>query len=122
MNHLLLNVRKLDNNKKVDFKIKYVNFGDKQVITKPPTLVRVNWVFIDFMKYFLADRLFFFIVSIIMPVFEGEKFLQCSINSILNQSHKNFELIIVDDCSKDKSSEIIKIYGKKDERIKCFFK
>ena len=46
--------------------------------------------------------------SICMPVYNGEKIVEPTIWSILNQSFKNFELIIVDDCSKDKSGEVIK--------------
>jgi len=56
------------------------------------------------------------LVSVIMPVYNSEKYLQESINSILNQSFGNFELIIVNDCSTDHSLEIIKAY--EDERIK----
>lgn len=46
-------------------------------------------------------------ISVILPVFNGEKFLKKSIESILSQSHKNFELIIVNDGSTDGSSGII---------------
>jgi Glycosyltransferases involved in cell wall biogenesis len=50
------------------------------------------------------------LVSIVMPIYNGEKYLREAINSILNQSYKNFELIIIDDGSKDKSVDIIKSY------------
>jgi glycosyltransferase involved in cell wall biosynthesis len=53
-----------------------------------------------------------------MPVYNGEKFLRESINSILNQTYTNFEFIIIDDGSKDSSVEIIK--GYKDKRIKFY--
>lgn len=59
-------------------------------------------------------------LSIIMPVYNGEKFLDKSINSILNQTYKDFNLIIVDDCSTDKSIEICNKYKKKDNRILIF--
>jgi glycosyltransferase involved in cell wall biosynthesis len=58
------------------------------------------------------------LVSVIMPVYNGEKFLRDSIESILNQTYKNFEFIIVDDGSTDNSVRIIKEYQKKDKRIK----
>jgi len=54
-------------------------------------------------------------VSVIMPVYNGEKYLKESIESILNQSFSNFEFIIIDDCSTDDSLRIIEKYG--DPRI-----
>jgi len=57
-------------------------------------------------------------VSVIMPVYNGEKFLGEAIESVLNQTFKDFELIIVNDGSKDNSLNIIKEYGNKDNRIK----
>jgi len=59
-------------------------------------------------------------ISIIMPVYNGEKFLTQSIDSILNSSFKNFELIVVNDGSTDSSESIVKSY--KDKRIKIFYK
>jgi glycosyltransferase involved in cell wall biosynthesis len=52
-----------------------------------------------------------------MPVYNAEKFLDENINAILNQSFDDFEFIIIDDESKDKSWGIIKRYAKKDKRI-----
>lgn len=52
-----------------------------------------------------------------MPVFNATKFLDQSISSILNQTFSDFEFIIVDDASTDKSWKIIKSYAKKDKRI-----
>jgi len=57
------------------------------------------------------------LVSVIMPAYNAEKFIGEAIESILNQTFKDFEFIILDDCSKDKTWEIIKDYAKKDERI-----
>lgn len=56
-------------------------------------------------------------VSVIMPVFNVERFLKTAIDSILNQSFKDFELILINDCSTDNSEEIINSYD--DSRIKC---
>lgn len=56
-------------------------------------------------------------ISIIMSVFNGQEYLKESIESILNQTYKDFEFIIVDDGSTDKTGEILKEY-KKDPRIK----
>lgn len=57
------------------------------------------------------------IISIILPVYNGELFLSEAIESCLNQSYQNFELIIVNDCSTDKSLNISKSYAAKDSRI-----
>lgn len=56
-------------------------------------------------------------VSIVLPVYNGERFLEQSVNSIINQSFKNWELIIVDDCSTDNSLKIAKSFAAKDSRI-----
>lgn len=53
-----------------------------------------------------------------MSIYNSEKFLDKSIQSILNQTFKNFEFIIINDCSTDNSLRIIKEYIKKDKRIK----
>jgi len=57
-------------------------------------------------------------VSVLMSVFNGEKYLRQSIESILNQTYKNFEFIVVNDGSFDKTGEILKEYKAKDSRIK----
>lgn len=57
------------------------------------------------------------LVSIIMPSFNSSLFIEDSIKSVLNQSYKNWELIIVDDFSKDNSVEIINSFVQKDSRI-----
>jgi len=57
-------------------------------------------------------------ISVIMSVFNDEKYLKESIESILNQTYKNFEFIIVDDGSIDRTSVILKNYTEKDPRIK----
>ena len=59
-------------------------------------------------------------VSIITPVYNSEKFLNETIESVLNQTYKNWEMILVDDCSIDNSKEIICEYIKKDKRIKYY--
>ena len=58
-------------------------------------------------------------ISVIMTVFNTEKYLKPAIQSVLNQSFKKWELIIVDDFSSDKSKEILK--NLKDKRIRIFF-
>ncbi len=57
-------------------------------------------------------------VSIILPVFNGDKYIRKAIRSVLKQSFSNLELIIVDDCSTDSTFEIISTFKSYDSRIK----
>ena len=57
------------------------------------------------------------LLTVLMPVYNAEKFLDESIGSILNQTYSNFELLILDDASTDNSLKIIKAYAKEDKRI-----
>ena len=61
-------------------------------------------------------------VSIIVPIYKVEKYLEKCIDSILNQTYKNLEIILVDDGSPDKCPKICDDYAKKDERIKVIHK
>ena len=56
-------------------------------------------------------------ISIIVPVYNKEKYLRDCVDSILQQTYKDFELILVDDGSKDSSWNIIKEYADKEERV-----
>lgn len=58
------------------------------------------------------------LVSIIVPIYNQEKYLEKSLKSILNQTYENLEIILVNDGSTDKSSDIIESYKNKDSRIK----
>lgn len=60
------------------------------------------------------------IVTIGLPVYNGEKFIQKKLESLKNQTLKNYELIISDNASNDKTTEICKEFMKKDNRIKYF--
>lgn len=57
-------------------------------------------------------------LSVIVPVYRAEKYLKRCIDSIVNQTYKNLEIILVDDGSPDKSGEICDVYEKKDRRIR----
>ena len=59
------------------------------------------------------------LVSIIMPSYNTANYISESINSVMNQTYKNWELIIVDDCSTDNTDEIVKKFLK-DKRIRYF--
>ncbi len=60
------------------------------------------------------------LISIITPVFNSEKYIRDTINSVINQTYYNWELLIVDDCSQDCSFDIISKYAHSDSRIKVF--
>jgi len=56
-------------------------------------------------------------VSVVMPVYNGEKYLEQAVESILNQTFENFEFIIIDDNSSDQTPSILKNYSEMDHRI-----
>lgn len=58
------------------------------------------------------------LVSVVMPIYNAEKYLKDNLPLLINQTYKNFELILVNDGSKDKSLAICQDFAKKDSRIK----
>jgi glycosyltransferase involved in cell wall biosynthesis len=60
------------------------------------------------------------LVSIVTPVYNGEKYLAECIESVLAQTYENWEYLIVDNCSTDRSLEIARQYAARDERIHVF--
>lgn len=58
------------------------------------------------------------LLSIIIPVYKTEKYLRKCLNSVLEQSYKNIEVIVVNDCTPDDSETIILDYAERDKRIK----
>lgn len=60
------------------------------------------------------------LVSILMTAYNREKYIAEAIESVVSSTYRNFELIIVDDCSKDRTVEIAKGFALKDERIKIY--
>ncbi len=60
------------------------------------------------------------LVSIITPSYNSLRFIEDSVRSVLNQTYTNFELIIVDDCSKDNSWSLIQELVKQDNRIQTY--
>jgi glycosyltransferase involved in cell wall biosynthesis len=57
------------------------------------------------------------LVSIVLPVYNGEKYISLAIDSILAQSFADFELIVVNDCSKDSTARVVDSYAAKDRRV-----
>lgn len=61
-------------------------------------------------------------VSVVVPVYNAEDYIGRCIESVINQTHKEFELILVDDASYDSSLEICRLYEKKDSRVRVLTK
>lgn len=61
-------------------------------------------------------------ISIITPIYQAEKYLEILINSIINQTYRDWELLLIDDGSTDGSAEICDRYAQKDKRIRVFHK
>lgn len=59
-------------------------------------------------------------ISIVVPMYNVEKYIQTCLDSILDQTFQNFEVIIVDDCSTDRSAEIVEQKYLSDPRIKIY--
>lgn len=62
------------------------------------------------------------LVSLIIPVYNGERYLEKCMNSIIMQTYKNIEVILINDGSSDKSKEILDRFSKRDKRIKVIHK
>jgi teichuronic acid biosynthesis glycosyltransferase TuaG len=60
------------------------------------------------------------LVSIITPMYNGERFVGDTINSVLNQTYSNWEIIVIDDGSKDNGPEKVKKFADQDNRISIF--
>ena len=62
------------------------------------------------------------LISIIVPIYDVERYLNKCVDSIINQTYKNIEIIVVDDGSPDNCGKICDEYAKKDSRIKVIHK
>ena len=68
----------------------------------------------------MGENSYMSLVSIIVPIYNGEKYIDRCLESILNQTYKDIEIVIVDDGSRDNSLKILKNYQSKDKRIKIY--
>lgn len=57
-------------------------------------------------------------ITVVMPNYNGHRFVDQAIDSVLSQTYKNFELLVVDDCSKDDSLSLIQQKAQSDNRIR----
>lgn len=60
------------------------------------------------------------LISVIIPVYGVEKYIGQCLESVINQTYKNLEIIVINDGAKDRSADIAKEYAKKDSRIKVY--
>ena len=60
------------------------------------------------------------LVSVLIPTYNSAEFIKDCVESIINQTYKNIEIIIVDDTSTDKTFDILKRLAKQDKRIRLF--
>jgi teichuronic acid biosynthesis glycosyltransferase TuaG len=60
------------------------------------------------------------LVSIVMPAYNCSNFIGNAIDSVIDQTYQNWELIVVDDCSTDNTAEVVKAYMSKEPRIKYY--
>ena len=60
----------------------------------------------------------FGLISIIMAAYNAEKTIEQAINSVLSQTYTNFEILVVNDCSKDRTAELVKRIAATDRRVR----
>lgn len=110
--------------------VKYVDIYKEYGLNGADSLQKVNvqgnrndQQFEEAMKFFcnnFSEKTEDYKVSIVVPNFNGEKYIEETIKSVINQTHENWEMLIVDDCSTDSSIQIAKKYGAEDSRIRIF--
>ena len=61
-------------------------------------------------------------ISVIVPIYKAEAYLNCCVDSILTQTFQDFEVLLINDGSPDKSGKICDEYAKKDNRVRVFHK
>lgn len=62
------------------------------------------------------------LISVIIPVYNSQPYLEACINSVLNQTYRNLEVLLVDDGSKDESGAMCDAYARQDDRVRVFHK
>ena len=60
------------------------------------------------------------LISVIIPVYGVENYISQCLDSVVNQSYENLEIIVINDGTKDRSAELAKEYAKKDRRIRVY--
>lgn len=60
------------------------------------------------------------LVSILIPIYNAENYLECCLNAIINQTHKNLQIVMIDDGSSDGTWNVLQKYADKDSRIEVY--
>ena len=121
-------LRPIKENEEKNFKKKYFEF---ETIISPEIFKKREdqYNYLDFAKFCLEEKLIYSnkieydnrpLISIILPSYNKKNILMKSIRSIQNQSFKNIEIIIVNDCSTDQSNVLLNDLLKNDPRIRIF--
>jgi len=95
------------------------------IIVKKISIIKLIFIFLSIFINFFSDYLSEIIIyilnekkiSVIIPIYNTEKYLVECLNSVINQTLKNIEIICIDDGSTDNSSNILQIYNESDERF-----
>lgn len=82
----------------------------------------IFYLFLIIFQYKIQDKILFYLnkykISVIVPIFNSEQYLEFCLKSIVNQTLKNIEIILIDDGNKDNTLILLKKYQKNDKRIK----
>lgn len=81
----------------------------------------LNFVKILNTKFSMLSHKNFPLVSIAVCTFNGDKFLHQQLESLINQTYKNIEIVIVDDCSTDNTKQILSSFSNTNEQIRCIY-
>ena len=106
---------------------KFDKIINMRILLKLQVKILLIFIFISLIlnENVLAKKMKLFLnftkISIIMPIYNSEKFLSLSLNNILSQSLKNIEIICIDDGSSDGSLKILKNYKKVDNRLSNYY-
>ena len=104
----------------LEYTIERTKYKLKRLLKKMNCSIFVNSVTIFFKNEKVKKEENKLAISVVIPVYNVEIFLPECLDSILNQTYQNFEIICVDDGSTDNSWEILQRYAKKDNRIKIY--
>lgn len=81
----------------------------------------IFYLFLIIFQYKIQDKILFYLnkykISVIVPIFNSEQYLEFCLKSIVNQTLKNIEIILIDDGNKDNTLILLKKYQKNDKRI-----